>query len=150
MGSPVGKTPSAVVLISTGALICISLISEELRDLERARFEANLSFNSLKSAKSGAEGRSGEADALRACRVTFGDKNWSAGGYVADFGAHGEGKGKTCASRYELRGLGEGSGLLGGTGVRYRSLGLRVNADESSTALLGWAHSVGISSTLTA
>jgi hypothetical protein len=90
----VGKTPSAVVLTRTGALICISLTSDELRDLERARLEANLSLSSLKSAKSGVDGSSGDADALLACRVTFGDRNWFAGGYVADLGAQGEGKGK--------------------------------------------------------
>jgi hypothetical protein len=90
----VGNTPSAVVLINTGALICMSLTSDELRDLERARFEANLSLKSLKSAKSGVDGSIGDADALRACRDTSGERNFSAGGYVADLGAHGEGNGK--------------------------------------------------------
>jgi len=90
----VGNTPSAVVLISTGALICISLTSDELRDLERARFEANFSFRSLKSANSGVDGSSGDADALRACRDTFGERKCSVGGYVADLGAHGEGRGR--------------------------------------------------------
>ena len=118
--------------MSTGALICISLTSDELRDLERARFEANFSFRSLKSTKSGVDGSSGDADALRACRDTFGERNWSAGGYVADLGAHGEGKGRVYASRLEPRGLGEGNGLPGGTGVKYLSLGLRVNVVESS------------------
>jgi hypothetical protein len=75
VGWHAGRTPSAVVLMRTGALICISLTSDELRDLERARFEANLSFSSLKSAKSGVDGSSGDADALLACRVTFGDRN---------------------------------------------------------------------------
>lgn len=83
----------------TGALICISLISEELLDLERARFEASFSLRSLKSAKSGVDGNCGDADALRTCRETFGERNWFAGGYVADFGAHGEGKGRAKASR---------------------------------------------------
>lgn len=90
----VGKTPAAVVLMSTGALICISLTSDELRDRERARFEANFSFKSLKSAKSGVDGSSGDADALRACLDTGGERKCSVGGYVADLGAHGEGSGK--------------------------------------------------------
>ena len=71
----VGRTPSAVVLMRIGALICISLTSDELRDLERARLAANLSFNSLKSAKSGVDGSKGDADALLACLDTFGERN---------------------------------------------------------------------------
>lgn len=69
------RTPSAVVLIRTGALICISLTSEELRDLDRRRFEANFSFKSLKSVRSGVDESSGDAEALRVCRDTFGERN---------------------------------------------------------------------------
>ena len=75
--------------------MCISLTSEELRDLKRARFDANLLFRSLKSAKSGVVENSGDADALLTCRDTLGERKWSAGGYVLDFGAQGEGGGKT-------------------------------------------------------
>lgn len=94
VGWNAGRTPSAVVLIRTGALIWSSLASDELRDLERARVDANLFFRSLKSVKSGVDGSSGDADALLACRVTFGDRNWFAEGYVADLGVQGEGNGK--------------------------------------------------------
>lgn len=74
MARNAGRTPSAVVLMRIGALICISLTSDELRDLERARLAANLSFNSLKSAKSGVDGSNGDADALLACLDTFGER----------------------------------------------------------------------------
>lgn len=75
IGWNAGRTPSAVVLMRTGALICISLTLDELCDLERVRLEANLSLSSLKSAKRGVDGSSGDADALLACRVTLGDRN---------------------------------------------------------------------------
>ena len=44
----------------------------------------------------GVDESNGDAEALRVCRVTSGERNWFvfAGGYVADFGAHGDGKGK--------------------------------------------------------
>lgn len=74
VASQIGRTPSAVVLISTGALICISLTSEELRDLDRTRLDAYFSLSSLKSVKRGVDGSSGDADALRACRDTLGDR----------------------------------------------------------------------------
>ncbi len=122
--------------MSTGALICISLTSDELRDLDRARFEANFSFRSLKSVKRGVDGSSGDADALRAWRVAFGERKRSVGECVADLGTHDEGEGKSLALRYEPRCLREGNGLLGGTGVRYLSLGLRVNAEYSSMEML--------------
>jgi hypothetical protein len=84
----------------------------------------------------GVEGMWGDADALRAWRTTCGDKNPSTGGYVADFGVHGEGSGMVYDSDLAPT-LGEGRGLrgAGGTGVRYLSLGLSVNAAEVSEML---------------
>jgi hypothetical protein len=70
-----------------------SLVFDPLRFLDADRFDANFSFKTLKSGKIGVEGMWGDADALRAWRTTFGDKNPSADGYVADRGVHGEGRG---------------------------------------------------------
>jgi hypothetical protein len=81
---------SAVVLIRTGEPISSSEDFDPLRDRDLA---ASFSFKHLRSANNGVEGIRGDADALRACRTTFGDKKVSGGGYVADLGAHGDGGG---------------------------------------------------------
>jgi hypothetical protein len=81
---------STVVLINTGELMSSSCDFDPLRDRDLG---TSLSFKPLKSANSGVEGIRGDADALRACRTTFGDKKASGGGYVADLGAHGDGNG---------------------------------------------------------
>jgi hypothetical protein len=71
---------SAVVLMRTGDPISSSRDFNELQHRVADRFVAILSFKSLKSAKSWVEGMCGDADALRACRTTFGDKKASLGG----------------------------------------------------------------------
>lgn len=71
---------SAVVLTSTGRPISSSWDFDELRDRDPERLEESLSFKHLKSFKRGVDGICGEADALRACRITFGDKKASGGG----------------------------------------------------------------------
>lgn len=68
---------------------------------------------------------------------------------MADLGVQGDGKGRALASRLELRGRRDGSGLPGGTGVRYLSFGLSVNAEASAMELLRLRPSTGISSTFT-
>lgn len=126
-----------VELTSTGEPISSSRDFDELRDREVDRLWAILSFSPLKSAKIGVEGMRGEADALRACRTTSGDKYAFDCGNVADSGAHGDGSGRQCESesvvavrsdRRRLKGA-------GGTGLRYRSLGLRVKQSEGSELL---------------
>jgi hypothetical protein len=87
-GSGIKFKSSAVVLISTGDPISSSWGFDELRVRDDDRLDASLSFKPLKSAKSGVESICGDADALRACRTTFGDRKVSGGGYVADLGAH--------------------------------------------------------------
>jgi len=82
-----------VLLTSTGEPISSSLGLEELRVLDADRLDASFSLKTLKSGKIGVEDMCGDADALRACRTTFGDRYRSAGGYVADFGVQGEGGG---------------------------------------------------------
>jgi hypothetical protein len=76
-----------------------------------------LSFKPLKSERSGVEGIRGDADALRACRTTLGVKKASAGGYVADLGAHGEGKGSGDGMLLAVPDC-EGLRGAGGTGFR--------------------------------
>lgn len=73
-----------VELTSTGEPMSSSCDFDELRDRGADRLEVILSFSPLKSAKMGVEGISGEADALRACRTTFGDRNTCDGENVAD------------------------------------------------------------------
>jgi hypothetical protein len=82
-----------VVLINTGAPISSSEDLDELRLRFADRRAASLSFKPLKSANNGVDGMFGDADALLAWRTTFGDKKVCAGGYVADRGVHGDGKG---------------------------------------------------------
>ena len=122
---------------------------EELRLRDADRLEANLSFKPLKSANSGVEGICGEADALRACRTTFGDRKASGGGYVADLGTHGDGNGIGYVSELAVPRCGDGRRLegAGGTGFRYRSFGLRVKPSEGSE-LLRLCFSLGNSKTL--
>lgn len=138
-----------VELTSTGEPISSSEDFEELRDREADRLETILSFRPLKSANVGVEGMRGEADALRACRTTSGDKNAFDSENVADRGAQGDGSGiqigseSVVAGRYDCRKL-KGAG---GTGLRYRSLGLRVKLSEGSE-LLRLCPSLGSSSTL--
>lgn len=66
--------------MSIGDPISSSRVVDELRARAAARFDANFSFNTLKSGKTGVEGICGDAEALRACRITFGERNRSAGG----------------------------------------------------------------------
>ena len=148
-GNGIKVRSSAVVLTSTGELISSSLLFDELRVLDADRFDASFSFRPLKSAKIGVEGMRGDVDALLACRTTFGERKASAGGYVADRGVHGDGKGMAYVSEHAAPNLGEGTGFrgAGGTGVRYLSLGFRVKEPEDSD-LVRLCSSLGISSTL--
>lgn len=109
-----------VVLISTGDPISSSCDLDELRARDAARFEASLSFKPRKSANSGVEGMCGDADALRACLTTFGDKKASAGGYVADLGVHGDGSGIGDVPGLAEPRRGDGSGLKGAGGTGFR------------------------------
>jgi hypothetical protein len=140
---------SAVVLTKTGDPISSSRDFEELRVRDADRLDVNLSFRHLKSANSGVDGICGDADALRACRTTFGDKKASDGGYVADRGAHGDGDGIRYGSVPAVPRCGDGNGFwgAGGTGFKYRSLGLRVKPLEGSE-LLRRCPSLGSSRTL--
>ena len=135
--------------MSTGDPISSSFGFEALRVLGVDRFDANFSFNTSKSAKIGVEGMRGDAEALRACRTTFGERKASAGGYVADLGTHGEGKGMGEVFGPATPTLREGSGFrgAGGTGVRYLSFGLRVKVAEVSD-MLRLCPSLGTSRTL--
>ena len=87
------RLSSSPPLTRTGALMSSSLVFDPPLFLDADRFEANFSFRTLKSGKMGVDGIWGDADALRAWRTTCGDKKPSAGGYVADLGVHGEGRG---------------------------------------------------------
>jgi hypothetical protein len=51
-----------------------SLTFGELRDLDLDRLEASFSFKPLNSAKSGADGRSGDPEALRTWRAVLGER----------------------------------------------------------------------------
>lgn len=137
------------MLTSTGELISSSPPFDELRALEADRLDANFSFKPLKSAKMGVEGKRGEVEALLTCLATFGDKNPSVGGYVADRGVQGDGRGREYGSGLAEPSLGEGIGRsgAGGTGVRYLSLGFRVKDAEVSD-WLRLCFSIGISSML--
>jgi hypothetical protein len=64
-----------VELTNTGDPISSSRDFDELRDRDDVLLDAILSFRPQKSANKGVEGMCGDADALRACRTTFGDKN---------------------------------------------------------------------------
>jgi hypothetical protein len=138
---------SAVVLTSTGIPISSSCDLDELRDREADLLEVSFSFKHLKSANSGVDGICGEAEALRACRVTFGDKNVSGGGYVADRGCHGDGGGIEYEFGLLLPTCGESRECAGGTGFKYRSLGLRVKPSDGAE-LLRLCPSLGSSRTL--
>lgn len=131
----------------TGGPISSSFVSDRLLDL--GRFDIIFSFNPLNSANNGVEGNCGDADALRACRTTFGERRRSAGGYVADLGAQGNAISVLYGSELVSPCRGEDNGFegMGGTGVRNLSLGLRVKASGFSE-LLQLCPSMGTSKTL--
>ena len=104
---------SFVVLMSTGDPISSSLGLELQRVLDGDRFMASFSFKTLKSTNTGVEGIRGEAEALRACRTTFGERKPWTGGYVADLGAQGEGRGMTCDCAPLVPSRGDALGLKG-------------------------------------
>lgn len=132
----INSSSSLVVLTRTGDPISNSFdFDPDLEeDLVKERLRVILSLKCLKSRNTGVVGMRGEAEALRVCLTTFGDKKPWTGGYVADFGAHGEGGGMICnrglaASLHEH---GDDFKEAGGTGLRYLSLGSRVKAFEVS------------------
>jgi hypothetical protein len=111
---------SDVVLTRTGGPISSSRDFDELRVRDADRLEVSFSFKHLKSGKSAVEGICGDAEALRACRTTFGDKKVSGEGYVADFGADEDDVGSLYKFVQAVPRYGDDSGFccVGGTGFK--------------------------------
>jgi len=126
-------TSSAVLLMSLGGPMTSPRTFVDFDRLWAAvRFWASFSFKHLKSAKSAVDCIAGVVEALRACRTYPGEIGWLPEGYVADLGVVAECIGTLYVSLQRSPSLGEASafGMVGGTGVRYLSCGLRVKPSE--------------------